>query len=119
MARGEPVLVVESDKADMDVESFQEGFLAAVLMPAGSTAPVGETIGLIVESQEEIKEVQSKASAPSAVPSSASSEVTASATNEVPKPNLSSDASNAITSHQEIQKEPESISSPSKQSVTS
>ncbi|AFY28465.1 LOW QUALITY PROTEIN: pyruvate/2-oxoglutarate dehydrogenase complex, dihydrolipoamide acyltransferase component [Cyanobium gracile PCC 6307] len=44
--RGESVLVVESDKADMDVEAFQEGFLAAVLMEAGSTAPVGETIGL-------------------------------------------------------------------------
>ncbi len=30
--RGESVLVVESDKADMDVESFQDGYLAAVLM---------------------------------------------------------------------------------------
>ena len=57
--RGESVLVVESDKADMDVEAFQEGYLAAVLMPAGSTAPVGETIGLIVETQEEIAEAQS------------------------------------------------------------
>lgn len=61
--RGESVLVVESDKADMDVESFNEGFLAAVLMPAGGTAPVGETIGLIVETQAEIAEVQPKAPA--------------------------------------------------------
>ena len=61
--RGESVLVVESDKADMDVESFNEGFLAAVLMPAGGTAPVGETIGLIVESEAEIAEVQAKAPA--------------------------------------------------------
>jgi len=53
VARGESVLVVESDKANMDVEAFQEGFLASVLLPAGSTAPVGETIGLIVESEEE------------------------------------------------------------------
>jgi len=59
--RGESVLVVESDKADMDVESFNEGFLAAVLMPAGGTAPVGETIGLIVESEAEIAEVQASA----------------------------------------------------------
>ncbi len=58
VGRGEAVLVVESDKADMDVESFQEGFLASVLMPAGSTAPVGETIGLIVETEEEIASVQ-------------------------------------------------------------
>ena len=64
VARGESVLVVESDKADMDVESFQDGFLAAVLMPAGSTAPVGETIGLIVETEAEIADA--KANAPAA-----------------------------------------------------
>ena len=64
--RGESVLVVESDKADMDVESFNEGFLAAVLMPAGGTAPVGETIGLIVESEDEIAAVRAAAPAPTA-----------------------------------------------------
>lgn len=61
--RGESVLVVESDKADMDVEAFQAGFLAAVLMPAGGTAPVGETIGLIVETEAEIAEAAAKAPA--------------------------------------------------------
>ena len=69
VGRGESVLVVESDKADMDVESFQDGYLAAVLMPAGSTAPVGETIGLIVETEAEIADVQAKA--PSAAPAAA------------------------------------------------
>ncbi len=64
VGRGESVLVVESDKADMDVESFQDGYLAAVLMPAGSSAPVGETIGLIVDSEEEIAAVQSQTPAP-------------------------------------------------------
>jgi len=69
VGRGESVLVVESDKADMDVESFQDGYLAAVLMPAGSTAPVGETIGLIVETEAEIAEAKAKApSAPAAAP---------------------------------------------------
>ena len=66
VGRGESVLVVESDKADMDVESFQDGYLASVLMPAGSTAPVGETIGLIVETEAEIADAQAKA--PSAAP---------------------------------------------------
>ena len=64
--RGESVLVVESDKADMDVEAFQEGFLAAVLVQAGGTAPVGETIGLIVESEAEIGAAQAQAPAPGA-----------------------------------------------------
>jgi pyruvate dehydrogenase E2 component (dihydrolipoamide acetyltransferase) len=65
--RGESVLVVESDKADMDVEAFQEGFLAAVLMEAGGTAPVGETIGLIVETEAEIAAAKAAAPAPAAV----------------------------------------------------
>ena len=59
--RGESVLVVESDKADMDVESFQDGFLASIVMPAGSSAPVGETIGLIVETADEIAAAQANA----------------------------------------------------------
>lgn len=72
--RGESVLVVESDKADMDVEAFQEGFLAAVLMPAGGTAPVGETIGLIVETEAEIAEAAAKApAAPAAAAAPAAS----------------------------------------------
>merc|ERR1712010_82188 len=78
--RGESVLVVESDKADMDVESFQDGYLAAVLMPAGSTAPVGETIGLIVETEAEIADAQVKA------PSSPSQSVPAPATSPEPAP---------------------------------
>ncbi len=69
--RGESVLVVESDKADMDVEAFQEGFLAAVLMEAGSTAPVGETIGLIVETEAEIAAAKAAAPAPAAAAAAA------------------------------------------------
>ena len=80
VGRGESVLVVESDKADMDVESFQDGYLAAVLMPAGSTAPVGETIGLIVETEAEIADAQSKA------PSSPSQSAPAPATSPEPAP---------------------------------
>ena len=81
--RGDSVLVVESDKADMDVESFNAGYLAAVLMPAGGTAPVGETIGLVVETQEEIAAVQ--ASAPTA-PAAASAPAPAPAAVAPPAP---------------------------------
>ena len=82
--RGESVLVVESDKADMDVEAFQEGFLAAVLVQAGGTAPVGETIGLIVESEAEIGAAQAQAPAPSAAAVSAPAAASASAAPSVP-----------------------------------
>ena len=82
--RGESVLVVESDKADMDVEAFQEGFLAAVLVQAGGTAPVGETIGLIVESEAEIGAAQAQAPAPGATAASASAAASAPAEPAVP-----------------------------------
>ena len=87
VARGESVLVVESDKADMDVESFQDGYLAAVLMPAGSTAPVGETIGLIVETEAEIADAQAKApSAPAAAPAPAPAPAPTPAAVQTPAP---------------------------------
>ena len=87
VARGESVLVVESDKADMDVESFNEGFLAAVLMPAGGTAPVGETIGLIVETEAEIAEVAAKApAAPAAASAPAPVAAVAPPTSAAPAP---------------------------------
>lgn len=87
VARGESVLVVESDKADMDVESFQDGYLAAVLMPAGSTAPVGETIGLIVETEAEIADAQAKApSAPAAAPAPAPAPAPTPAAVQAPAP---------------------------------
>ena len=87
VARGESVLVVESDKADMDVESFQDGYLAAVLMPAGSTAPVGETIGLIVETEAEIADAQAKApSAPAPAPAPTPAAVQTPAPTPAPAP---------------------------------
>eukprot|EP00903_Cladosiphon_okamuranus_P005907 g5841.t1 len=61
---GDPVMVVESDKADMDVESFEEGYLAAVLTEEGASAKVGAAVALIVESEEDIAAAQ--AAGPSA-----------------------------------------------------
>ena len=54
-------MVVESDKADMDVETFYDGILAAIVVPEGETAPVGAPIGLLAETEEEIAEAKAKA----------------------------------------------------------
>ncbi|MCM1982432.1 dihydrolipoamide acetyltransferase family protein [Lyngbya confervoides] len=65
--KGETILVVESDKADMDVEAFYEGYLAAVTVGAGESAPVGATIALIAETEAEIEAAKQQAqSAPAA-----------------------------------------------------
>lgn len=52
--KGETVVVVESDKADMDVETFYEGYIATILVESGATAPVGSAIALIAETEAEI-----------------------------------------------------------------
>ncbi|MDJ0796044.1 MAG: dihydrolipoamide acetyltransferase family protein [Calothrix sp. MO_167.B12] len=53
--KGETVVVVESDKADMDVESFYEGYLAHIVVPAGESAAVGAAIALLAETEAEIE----------------------------------------------------------------
>jgi len=65
--KGETVVVVESDKADMDVESFYEGYLAIIIVPAGEVAPVGAAIALVAETEAEIATAQQQgAAAPTA-----------------------------------------------------
>lgn len=59
--KGETVVVVESDKADMDVESFYEGYLGAIIIPAGEMVPVGNAIALIAETEAEIETAQKQA----------------------------------------------------------
>lgn len=74
--KGETVVVVESDKADMDVESFYEGYLATIVVPAGEVAPVGAAIALLAETEAEIETAQQQAKSggtaqPSTVPAAA------------------------------------------------
>ncbi len=59
--KGETVVIVESDKADMDVETFNEGYLAVIVTEAGETAPVGEAIALIAETEAEIETAKQQA----------------------------------------------------------
>ncbi|MBD0266735.1 MAG: 2-oxo acid dehydrogenase subunit E2 [Cyanobacteria bacterium Co-bin8] len=59
--RGDTVVIVESDKADMDVESFHEGILAAIVVEAGGVAPVGHAIALLAETEAEIEEAKQRA----------------------------------------------------------
>ncbi|KAG2264336.1 hypothetical protein Bca4012_078553 [Brassica carinata] len=65
LAKGQSVVVVESDKADMDVETFYDGYLAAIVVGEGETAPVGAAIGLLAETEAEIEEAKNKAASKS------------------------------------------------------
>ena len=61
--KGETVVIVESDKADMDVESFYEGYLAVIVVEAGDVAPVGAAIALLAETEAEIEAAQKQGAA--------------------------------------------------------
>ncbi len=44
VTEGQPLVTVESDKVDADVESPGSGVVAEILVPAGETAEVGAVI---------------------------------------------------------------------------
>ena len=73
--KGETVVVVESDKADMDVETFYEGYLAHIIVAAGETAPVGAAIAYIAETEAEIATAKSLANPDAAAAPSTSAPV--------------------------------------------
>lgn len=51
---GEAIMVVESDKADMDVEAFEDGFIAAIITKEGEAANVGSPVALIAANEADI-----------------------------------------------------------------
>ncbi|KAH7297383.1 hypothetical protein KP509_26G067200 [Ceratopteris richardii] len=63
---GEVLCLIETDKSTMEMEAMDEGFLAKILVPAGSTdVSVGEAIAIIVENEEDIAKAQNIRSSPS------------------------------------------------------
>ena len=61
VAAGEAIMVVESDKADMDVEAFEDGYLAAILKNEGETVDVGAPVGIIVPNEDDISKLSTGA----------------------------------------------------------
>src|SRR5882724_8087179 len=55
--RGEPLLAVETDKVDMDVESFVDGFLRQVLVESGAVATALKPVAIVTDSPEETYDV--------------------------------------------------------------
>ncbi len=65
---GEAIMVVESDKADMDVEAFEDGFLAKIIVGEGEMAPVGEAVALIAATAADIPAVLASAAGGASAP---------------------------------------------------
>src|SRR5689334_15259699 len=50
---GSPVFTVTTDKAEMEVEAFTDGYIRQILISAGSAATPGTVVALIADSREE------------------------------------------------------------------
>jgi pyruvate dehydrogenase E2 component (dihydrolipoamide acetyltransferase) len=67
--RGDVLAEIETDKATMELEAYDNGVLTKVLVPAGETVPIGRPIALIGE--EPGQAAAGSAAPPSAAPPSA------------------------------------------------
>src|SRR4051794_18991648 len=67
---GETIAEIETDKAVMEMEAFESGTLAAVLVGEGTKVPVGGVLGVIATGKEDAAEVKKRYS--SGAPASAS-----------------------------------------------
>jgi pyruvate dehydrogenase E2 component (dihydrolipoamide acetyltransferase) len=56
--KGDIIAEVETDKAAMDVEAFQDGYLSGPLAEEGTEAPIGQVIGYIADNASEISNVE-------------------------------------------------------------
>ena len=55
LSEGDLLAQIETDKATMEFETPEEGFLAKILIPAGSKdVPIGKLLCIIVENKEDI-----------------------------------------------------------------
>ena len=77
ISAGEAIMVVESDKADMDVEAFEDGFLAAIITAEGESGAVGAPVALIAENEADIAVLQAYAATLSGAPAPAAVAVAA------------------------------------------
>src|SRR6478672_8816570 len=71
---GDVLAVIETDKANMEMESLASGVLRKILVPAGGTAPIGTLIGVVADANEDISSLLAgapAAQAPSAAPTPA------------------------------------------------
>ncbi|MDZ4786901.1 MAG: dihydrolipoamide acetyltransferase family protein [bacterium] len=62
VARGDILAEVETDKANLEIESFTQGVLLKIAIPAGSIANVGEIIAYMGEAGEVVDAVKSSPS---------------------------------------------------------
>jgi len=52
--RGEIIAEIETDKANVEIEAYESGVLRRILLPEGTTVPVGQVIAVIAAPEDDI-----------------------------------------------------------------
>ena len=89
MSAGDVVADVETDKATMEMQVFDDGTVARILVPEGRTVDVGTTIALLAEEDEDVAAMAAGADAGAAAPAGP-------AAAEAPEPTMPAAASAAV-----------------------
>ncbi|HYO62754.1 MAG TPA: pyruvate dehydrogenase complex dihydrolipoamide acetyltransferase [Pyrinomonadaceae bacterium] len=63
---GEPIAEIDTDKATMEAQALAEGVLRKILVPEGTTVPLGQVIAVIGSADEDISGLLSEAASPAA-----------------------------------------------------
>src|ERR1044071_8255425 len=64
VSMGEPLAEIDTDKATMEMQALGNGVLRKILINEGQSAPLGQTIAVIGEPDEDIAALLSEAPAP-------------------------------------------------------
>src|SRR5689334_18020482 len=67
LAKDEPVVILESEKATVDLPAPQSGTLYKILKPKGTVAKIGEVIGILHENGAEVSRGDKQSSTKSSV----------------------------------------------------
>jgi pyruvate dehydrogenase E2 component (dihydrolipoamide acetyltransferase) len=98
VAKGEPLLEIETDKAVMEIESPGDGVLAGIKVHAGTEVPVGRTIAWIVRPGEvpPVDEVAVESGRKTSTATTASAISNAAPSNQPPAATTSTQSASAI-----------------------
>tara|TARA_B110000908_G_scaffold38295_1_gene46143 strand:- start:3933 stop:5210 length:1278 start_codon:yes stop_codon:yes gene_type:complete len=61
---GDVIAEIETDKASMEMEAFDEGVLTEILVEAGQKVPVGTTLGVLAEEGDDTSSASSESASP-------------------------------------------------------
>ena len=54
---GDTLAEIETDKATMELENFDDGYLLKILVQEGEEAPIGGTLAIIGEQDEKVEDI--------------------------------------------------------------